>query len=121
MKCNMEKVVRMAKLFDAYGSLLTEKQQEFMSLYYEEDLSLGEIGHLYGVSRQAVYDILRRAEGLLEDWEAKLGVMAGGENIRQELTKALELVDCLLKETNSAAVLAIGNKLRQILTQLQNM
>ncbi len=43
-----------------------------MKLYYLEDLSLGEIAEEYGISRQAVYDNVRRTEAMLEDYEAKL-------------------------------------------------
>ncbi len=39
----IEKTVRMSLLFDFYGQLLTQRQQEFFKLYYDDDLSLGEI------------------------------------------------------------------------------
>ena len=48
-------------LFDFYGELLTEKQREYFDLHYNEDLSLAEIASLSGVSRQAVWDNIRRA------------------------------------------------------------
>lgn len=72
MRAMVEKTVRMSLLFDFYGDLLTERQQEFFALYYDHDLSLGEIAQQYGVSRQAVYDILRRSSGALEGFEEKL-------------------------------------------------
>lgn len=68
----MEKLVRLALLYDFYGPLLTEKQRQFIELYYQQDWSLGEIAAHFGVSRQAVYDLLRRAEGALEEYEEKL-------------------------------------------------
>lgn len=43
-----------------------------MELYYVEDLSLGEIAEIQDVSRQAVYDTVRRAEILLKEYEEKL-------------------------------------------------
>ncbi len=55
--------------------LLTEKQQLYMNLYYVGDLSLGEIAEIQGVSRQAVYDTVRRAEVILEDYEDKLQIV----------------------------------------------
>ena len=39
-----------------YGALITEKQNEWLRLHYDEDISLGEIAELYSVSRQAVLD-----------------------------------------------------------------
>lgn len=66
------KKVRMNLLFDFYGRLLTDKQQDLFVLYYQADLSLGEIAAQQDVTRQAVYDILKRSERTLEDLEAKL-------------------------------------------------
>lgn len=73
----MSKLGRIMLLYDFYGSLLTSKQQEVMRLYYEHDLSLGEIAVELKISRQAVHDILKRAERSLEAYEAKLGLLAG--------------------------------------------
>ncbi|PLT30090.1 putative DNA-binding protein [Peribacillus deserti] len=68
----LEKTTRMNYLYDFYYSLLTEKQQSYMSLYYLDDYSLGEIAEKYEVSRQAVYDNIKRTEAMLEEYEAKL-------------------------------------------------
>ncbi len=70
----LEKTTRVNFLFDFYQSLLTDKQRTYMELYYLDDLSLGEIAGEYKVSRQAVYDNVRRTEAMLEDYEAKLGL-----------------------------------------------
>jgi len=67
-----ENQVRLHLLYDFYGQLLTEKQRSFFELYHHDDLSLGEIAEQHGVSRQAVYDILKRAERTLEELESKL-------------------------------------------------
>ncbi|PAK44634.1 putative DNA-binding protein [Peribacillus simplex] len=68
----LEKTTRINYLYDFYQSLLTEKQQSYMSLYYLDDYSLGEIADEYEVSRQAVYDNIKRTEAMLEEYEAKL-------------------------------------------------
>lgn len=59
-------------LKDFYGSLLTDKQQSVLEMYYEHDLSLSEIAEDMEISRQAVYDLLKRAENLLKEYEDKL-------------------------------------------------
>lgn len=59
----------MNALFEFYSTLLTEKQMNYIELYYGDDLSLGEIAEEYGVSRQAVYDNIKRTEKLLETYE----------------------------------------------------
>ena len=69
---NIEKMVEIGLLFEQYKELLTDKQREIVSLYYEEDYSLGEISENLNVSRQGVYDALKRSEKILKDYENKL-------------------------------------------------
>lgn len=68
----LEKTTRMNYLYDFYHALLTQKQQSYMSLYYLDDHSLGEIAEQYNISRQAVYDNIKRTEAMLEEYEKKL-------------------------------------------------
>lgn len=64
-----------ALLLDFYGELLTDKQRRYWELHWNEDLSLGEIAETEGLSRQGVWDILRRAEANLRDVEDKTGLI----------------------------------------------
>lgn len=89
----MEKVARMNLLYDFYGQLLTDRQRRFVELYYAHDLSLGEIAEQFGVSRQAVYDTLKRSEQSLVDYEKKLGLMERFINNRSRLQEALEMLN----------------------------
>jgi uncharacterized protein len=68
----LEKTTRMNYLYDFYHSLLTPKQQSYMALYYLDDYSLGEIAEEYDISRQAVYDNIKRTGAMLEEYEEKL-------------------------------------------------
>lgn len=68
----LEKTNRMNALFDFYGALLTKKQKEYMQLYYGDDFSLGEIADEFNVSRQAIYDNIKRTEKILVEYEEKL-------------------------------------------------
>ncbi|WP_423801684.1 putative DNA-binding protein [Neobacillus sp. SAB-20_R2A] len=89
----LEKTTRMNYLYDFYHSLLTPKQQSYMSLYYLEDYSLGEIAEEYEVSRQAVYDNIKRTEAMLEEYEEKLLLFEKFQE-RNRLVKLLkELLD----------------------------
>lgn len=85
----LEKTTRINFLFDFYQSLLTDKQRLYMQLYYLDDLSLGEIAGEYDVSRQAVYDNVRRTEAMLEDYETKLQLFSKFER-RIEIVEKLE-------------------------------
>ena len=68
----IEKTNRMNALFEFYAALLTDKQMNYIELYYADDYSLAEIAEEFQVSRQAVYDNIKRTEKLLEDYEMKL-------------------------------------------------
>lgn len=62
------------RLWDLYSPLLTEKQREITALYFEYDLSLGEIAEQRGVSRQSVSDCLHKCKKQLSAYEEKLGL-----------------------------------------------
>ena len=63
-------------LFDFYGELLTPKQREYFDLHYNEDLSLAEIAGESGISRQGVWDMIRRAEAAMTEIENKTGLIS---------------------------------------------
>ncbi len=67
--------VMRSMLFDFYGELLTDKQREYFDLRYNDDLSLGEIAEQCGISRQGVWDIIRRAETAMTEIEEKTGLI----------------------------------------------
>ncbi|GEK57365.1 hypothetical protein CHL76_03385 [Marinococcus halophilus] len=106
----LEKTVRMNSLFDFYQPLLTNKQRLYLERYYLDDFSLGEISEEFNVSRQAVYDNIRRTEAMLEEYEKKLGLykkyqerLALFEQLKtlvpddNRKTQLLELIDTLEK------------------------
>lgn len=83
----LEKTNRINVLFDFYGPLLTEKQQTFLKCYFHDDYSLGEIAADFEISRQAVYEHLKRAEQVLEGYELKLGLAARHEALQAGLAQ----------------------------------
>ena len=85
----IEKTNRMNALFEFYATLLTEKQMNYMELYYADDFSLGEIAEEYNVSRQAVYDNIKRTEKILEEYERKLHLVSD-YIVREEQLEVLE-------------------------------
>ncbi|BAF59906.1 MAG: YlxM family DNA-binding protein [Pelotomaculum sp.] len=89
----IEKVALMNLLYDFYGQLLTERQKNFIELYYCQNLSLGEIADEYAVTRQAVHDTLKRAEQLLCEYEKKLGLVEKFNNDREKLGVAVTLLE----------------------------
>lgn len=71
----MERFAKMALLADFYSPLLTVKQRRVWEFYYGQDLSLVEIAELENITRQAVYDLLKRTEKILQSYEEKLGLI----------------------------------------------
>jgi predicted DNA-binding protein YlxM (UPF0122 family) len=65
---------RQLRLLDLYGLLLTEHQRRILHLAWELDWSYGEIAQREGVTRTAVYDVVRRTTVNLDDYERKLGL-----------------------------------------------
>lgn len=70
-----ENALEMSLLFDFYGAMLTDRQQEIFDLYYNEDLSLSEISEQMQISRQAVRDAVTRSKNLMLGFEQRLGLV----------------------------------------------
>ncbi|GGA16324.1 MULTISPECIES: putative DNA-binding protein [Psychrobacillus] len=106
----IEKTTRMNFLFDFYQALLTDKQRSYMQLYYLDDLSLGEIAEEYDISRQAVYDNIRRTEAMLEEYEEKLNLFTKFEK-RQETIDELLLV--VKDQSSEETLIQLINQLKE--------
>lgn len=94
----LEKTNRINLLFDFYGPLLTEKQRLFLKYHYLQDYSLGEIAADFAISRQAVYEHLKRAEHMLESYEERLGLLKRHERIQRGLDLLEEQIARLPEE-----------------------
>ena len=84
-RSKLAKDLEISMLYDFYGDLLTEKQQEVIELYYNEDLSLAEIAAHSGITRQGVRDSIKRAENQLLDLEERLGLAQRFREIKATL------------------------------------
>ncbi|AZV47781.1 MULTISPECIES: putative DNA-binding protein [Bacillus] len=108
---SLEKTTRMNYLFDFYQSLLTSKQKSYMSLYYLDDFSLGEIAEEYEVSRQAVYDNIKRTEAMLEQYEEKLLLLKKFQERKEMFNKLKELASGTKEEEEITALIEALEKL----------
>ena len=100
----------MTLLYDYYGKMLSEKQQEYIDMRYNQDLSLGEIGEELGISRQGVHDNLSRAEALLRNMEAKTGCAGRDQQCRKTAGTILEAAR-LLQQNQDPVVSALAEKI----------
>jgi len=107
-------MARIPLLFDFYGPLLTERQQELVRAYYLEDLSLGEIAESEAVSRQAVHDLIHRAAAALTEYEERLGFAAAHVQRQAELTALAADLEAAGSGTDPHLVLA-RDRLRRLL------
>ena len=121
----IEKTIEIAVLYDFYSHLLTEKQQEMIDLYYNQDLSLGEIAETFQISRQAVFDTIKRTEKILYEYEEKLKLIQLTDKKIQDYEKLLEHVNILedkinhdtSKEDIKSYITLIKDELKEMLNQ----
>ncbi len=94
--------LEMTLLFDYYGGMLTQKQRECFDMRYNQDLSLGEIGEMLGISRQAVCDNLTRTEALLRKMETNVGYISRSMATRKALQDIAAQAQTLLNHPDAA-------------------
>ena len=97
-------------LFDTYGSMLTEKQREYLDMRYNQDLSLSEIGQIQGVSRQAVFDNLTRTEALLRRMEENIGCVKRDIQTRKAVQEIMDAA-AVLDTSSDPAILASAQRI----------
>ena len=81
----IEDNLKIAKLIDVYGKLLTDKQYQIMTSYYFDNLTLSEIGDNFTISRQAVSDCLSQATKILNTYEDKLQIISRNSLLREKI------------------------------------
>lgn len=117
----MKKFHKINLLYDFYGSLLTARQQNFIELYYGDDLSLGEIAEQFDVTRQAVHDTLKRAEQTLTNYEEKLGLVQKFSQEEQSLAEAINLINRFESGQDSKGLHKSKSILQEILNNRQEL
>ncbi|MCM1092265.1 MAG: YlxM family DNA-binding protein [Muribaculum sp.] len=87
----MEKIYEQTLLYDFYGELLTEHQRSIYEDAVYNDMSLGEIAEMRGISRQGVHDLIKRCDKILQDYEAKLHLLERFADAKAKLSEIEEL------------------------------
>ena len=104
-------------LLDFYGELLTDKQRECFDLHYNEDLSLSEIADQLGISRQGVWDNIRRAESSMKEIEEKTGLIRRFEGTR----RALEAIRRQAETIGEATEGSVQGLAREIVREIDRL
>lgn len=81
--------LRLYRLLDAYGPLLTSRQREACRLHFDEDWSFAEVAGQMGITRSGAYDLVRRAIAGVEEYEERLGLVAVVERLEQQIALLL--------------------------------
>ncbi len=102
------------QLWDLYSPLLTSTQREITDLYFNYDLSLGEIAEQKGVSRQSVSDCLGKCRKQLEKYEEKLGFLKMLTDLSREYSAYMTEVTRFIKEQNTPVAHALKEKLNAV-------
>jgi predicted DNA-binding protein YlxM (UPF0122 family) len=89
----MEKLIERGLLYDFYGELLTKHQQDIYSEIVFNDLSLGEVSEAEGISRQGIFDLVKRCDKLLEGYEAKLKLIEKFNLIKTQVSELNAYID----------------------------
>lgn len=87
----MSKDLKIGILLDYYGDMLTKSQRELSQMYYNDDLSLSEIAELTGITRQGVYDSVKRSEAVLLELEEKLKLLTKEKQTDAQFEHILKL------------------------------
>ena len=103
----MEKFVEQTLLYDFYGELLTERQQQVYESVVLEDYSLSEVAEDLGISRQGVHDMIKRCNHTLEEYESRLNRVEKFLCIRKQVQKIKELA----VGYNAGEITEISNKI----------
>ena len=104
MKSSLDNLYEMSLLADFYGALLSERQQDVLRPYHEENCSLQEIAEELGISRQGVHEALKKAEKTLRDYEVKLGLVVRFRAQEQVLRSARDSVNALLADCGDPGI-----------------
>lgn len=89
----MDEVYEISMLLDFYGELLTARQREAIEHHYNNDLSFGEIAEDMDISRQGVYDNIKRGKATLYKYEDKLRLVKRFIEIKNELQSINNILD----------------------------
>lgn len=110
----MKDDLKFLQLWDLYSPLLTQTQREITDLYFNYDLSLGEIAEQKGVSRQSVSDCLGKCRKQLEKYDEKLGFLKMLTELSREYSAYMTEVTRFIKEQDSPDTRALKERLDKV-------
>ena len=113
----MEKIFKQTLLYDFYGELLTEHQQNIYEDAVYNDMSLSELASEYGISRQGVHDLIKRCDRILQGYESKLHLVekfTGAKEKIREIEQLTQLDSVSADEKNAFSQMSVTARMQRI-------
>ena len=113
----MERIFEQTLLYDFYGELLTEHQQNIYEDAVYNDMSLSELASEYGISRQGVHDLIKRCDRILQGYESKLHLVekfAGAKEKIREIEQLTQLDSVSADEKNAFSQMSVTARMQRI-------
>lgn len=114
----LDEIVHLSILYDFYGDMLSEHKKQIFEDYILNDLSLSEIAKEKGISRQGVYDIVKRCSRELQDYEDRLSLISRFRLIKEKLSKIKTIAYIIEKEGDMSPIKEIETLADDILKEL---
>ena len=114
----MEKIYEQTLLYDFYGELLTEHQRQVYEEAVYNDMSLGEIAQVEGISRQGVHDLIRRCDKILMEYESKLHLVERFAKAKEKIREIEMLTDQVPEGQGSEQLMQIRKLAEELMDTL---
>ncbi len=114
----LEKHLKYGKLYDYYGEILKEKHNKVIKQYYLQDLSLKEISENLDITRQGVYDLLKRAEKNLDEIDNKLNIIEKQEKYKNDM---ILIIENMREEITNNNTKKINEKIKELIDLIKEI
>ena len=114
----MDKKIEISMLCQIYCKLLTEKQFDYINVYYNNDLSLSELAENYNITRQAARDNIKKGENKLFEYEEKLQIMKTTLRNEKKIEDILEQITKIQTNYSDKQIAKILENVKKQLTTI---
>lgn len=114
----MDELFTISLLLDFYGQMVTKRQYDILDLHYNNDYSLGEIAQELNISRQGVYDNIKRGKAALFEMEKKLGLVTRFNRQKEKASEIMKLLENIGPSALSSEEREVLIKARQLIRNI---
>ena len=114
----LQEILELSLLYDFYGELLGDHKKQIFEDYILNDLSLSEIADEAGISRQGVYDIVKRCSKKLKEYEEKLCLVKKFQTTKDKINQIKEISELIRVTNDVKRVIEIEQISEEILKDL---